>query len=162
MIAIINKNTVRLLILLVVIILAIGLMISAKSFFSSDLSGKVTVDDKHEFQVEIADTDAERAEGLMFRDELPGTEGMLFVYDSPVGGNFWMKNTYIPLDMVFIDENLEIVYIVRDAQPCTADPCQTYGPSDEFYSYVLEINGGLSDELGISEGARVELDIPSD
>src|SRR3989344_2335385 len=70
------------------------------------------------FEVEIADTSLERAQGLMFRAELKEYQGMLFIFPISEKHSFWMKNTFIPLDIIWIDENFEIVYIYENAQPC--------------------------------------------
>jgi hypothetical protein len=108
------------------------------------------------FIVEIADTDAKRQEGLMFREELDQNFGMWFVFDKEQELSFWMKNTLIPLDMIFVDDEFYVVDIVKNAQPCKSDPCSTY-PADRPARYVLEINGGLSDLMGIEEGDSVEV-----
>lgn len=107
------------------------------------------------FQVEIADTDLERRGGLMFRESLDQDKGMLFIFDSESMLTFWMKNTLIPIDIIFINSGLEIVSI-EEAVPCQEDPCPIYG-SGEPSLYVLEINKGLSQELEITPGNRVTL-----
>jgi uncharacterized membrane protein (UPF0127 family) len=102
------------------------------------------------FNVELATTREERSEGLMFREDLPEEEGMLFIFDAEEVYSFWMMNTYIPLDIIWMDAGREIVYIERDAQPC-GEICTPIDPNTKA-KYVLEINGGLSDEMGIKEG----------
>lgn len=114
--------------------------------------------DKHNFKVEVADTFATRAEGLMFRENLPRDNGMLFIYNSEGNRSFWMKNTLIPLDMIFINSDLEIVDIQKNAQPCTNFFCKSY-PSAKPAQYILEINGGLSEELGVNIGDKVKLNL---
>jgi uncharacterized protein len=106
--------------------------------------------------VEIADTAKERAQGLMFRENLGESEGMLFVFEGENYHSFWMKNTLIPLEMIFINENLEIVDI-KHAVPCKIDPCANYRPAEPA-GYVLEVNEGFSAENGISIGDRVLMD----
>ena len=106
------------------------------------------------FQVEVADTPQSRETGLMNRKELPQNQGMLFIFNRSQPQIFWMKNTLIPLDMIFIDDNWKIVHIAKMSLPCKADPCPLY-VSGKDAGYVLEINGGLSDELGITEGALI-------
>ena len=103
------------------------------------------------FTVEIADTPALRSRGLMHVEYLPEDEGMLFIFDDEGPRSFWMKNTLIPLDMIFMDDNFKVVSIARKSEPCNFDPCPSYS-SGAPAKYVLEINGGLSDELGIQEG----------
>ncbi len=100
------------------------------------------------FSVELADTPQERSQGLMFRESMPRGAGMLFVYEYPQRAAFWMKNTLIPLDMLFIEEDGEITHIHENAIPgdLTAIP-----GGDQVFA-VLEINGGLSRQYGISVG----------
>ena len=86
----------------------------------------------------------------MFRESLNKDKGMLFIYDTPTKANFWMKNTLIPLDIIWINKNFKIVHI-KTAQPCEEDPCEIYSP-DEDSLYILEINAGLTNELRIKEG----------
>ncbi len=118
------------------------------------MSSKVIINEKS-FNVEIADNPAERAQGLMFRKELKENSGMLFIFPSSEKYSFWMKNTFIPLDIIWIDENLEIVYIHENAQPCK-DECNSITPDKEA-KYILEINSGLSERYGIEIGNRVEI-----
>lgn len=108
------------------------------------------------FELEIADTSEERQEGLMNRSSLEENKGMLFVFEKPGKYSFWMKNTKIPLDMIWINSDNEIVHIKHNAQPCKKDPCESYGP-DEEANYVLEINGGLAKKTGLKKGDRVKL-----
>ncbi len=103
------------------------------------------------FTVEVADDDAERAEGLMFRESMAKFSGMLFVYDRPQPVAFWMRNTLIPLDMLFFDGSGRLAAIKVDATPHDETPI----PGGSDIRYVLEINGGLSRELGIEEGATI-------
>ncbi|MEM8788733.1 MAG: DUF192 domain-containing protein [Pseudomonadota bacterium] len=103
------------------------------------------------FAVEVADDPAERAQGLMNRPELPTFSGMLFVYDRPQPVSFWMKNTLIPLDMLFLDETGTVRRIHHRAQPLSTEPI----PGGNEIFAVLEINGGLSDDLGLDVGAQL-------
>lgn len=101
------------------------------------------------FHVEIADTSAERNRGLMFRESMASSAGMLFVYEKPQEVAFWMKNTLIPLDMIFADATGRVQRVHANAVPgdLTAIP----GGSD--IQFVLEINGGMAKRLGITAGA---------
>lgn len=103
------------------------------------------------FQVELVDTPASRAQGLMFREEMPDSQGMLFDFrtDRPV--SFWMKNTLIPLDMIFTDRRGVIVHIHRNAIPHDETPIRSGRP----IRAVLEINAGLAQFLGIRVGGRL-------
>lgn len=103
------------------------------------------------FEVEIADDPAERATGLMHRATMPSSSGMLFVYDSPRMVSFWMKDTLIPLDMLFIDARGVVRAIRENAVPQDLTPI----PSGQEVQFVLEVNGGLSARLGIEPGAEM-------
>lgn len=100
------------------------------------------------FAVEIADDSAERAEGLMHRTEMPPFAGMLFVYPEPQSLSFWMRNTLIELDMIFIDPQGVIRHIHHRAQPLDETPI----PGGRGLTHVLEINGGKAEQLGINVG----------
>ena len=104
------------------------------------------------FRVELARTPAEREQGLMYRDRMAADAGMLFLFERPSPLTFWMKNTFIPLDMIFIGSDRRIVGIVENAEPRTL----TSRHVDGLVQYVLEINGGLSAKLGIRAGAAVD------
>jgi uncharacterized membrane protein (UPF0127 family) len=105
----------------------------------------------HAFTVEIATTPAEQQHGLMDRTSMPAGHGMLFVFPDSQPRTFWMKNTLIPLDILFFDADRHLVTIQADAQPCKADPCQLY-PSNESARYVLELNAGTAAKLGARKG----------
>jgi len=104
------------------------------------------------FRVEVAVTPEEHARGLMYRSRLATDAGMIFVFEEPSVQRFWMKNTLIPLDMIFIGKNRKIVGIVEDAAPETETERLVGAPSQ----YVLEIGGGLSAQLGIHAGETVD------
>jgi len=106
------------------------------------------------FDAEIAVTAAERGRGLMFRDSLEKDRGMLFVFPEERRHQFWMKNTKIELDMIFIGADRRVVSISRRAKPCTADPCDRYGPEGNT-AYVLEIAGGLAEKYHFAAGDTV-------
>jgi len=110
------------------------------------------------FSVELAETSDKQALGLMFRDELPEDHGMLFIFPSESMRSFWMKNTRIPLDILYFDSNLHLVSMAQQAQPCRTQRCPSYrseGPA----RYVLELNGGKAAELGVQPGDVLELDL---
>jgi uncharacterized membrane protein (UPF0127 family) len=104
----------------------------------------------HHFTVEVAATPDQQERGLMFRHSLAGDRGMIFPYDPPQEVGFWMKNTLIPLDIIYIRANGTIARIVN-AQPMDITPL----PSGEPVALVLEIRGGRAAELGIREGDKV-------
>lgn len=103
------------------------------------------------FSVEIADDAGERAQGLMHRESLPAGAGMLFVYEHPQPVSFWMENTLIPLDMVFLDAAGRVVKVHENAVPLDRTPI----PGGEDVLAVLEINGGLARAIGIAPGAEL-------
>ncbi len=103
------------------------------------------------FSVEIADDSAERAKGLMFRESMSTAAGMLFVYDRPQPMSFWMRNTLIPLDLLFIDSRGVVQHIHENAVPLDETPI--YG--GENLLSVLEINGGLAKRIGITKGTEL-------
>ena len=105
----------------------------------------------HVFTVEIADTEQSRERGLMFRKELPPGRGMLFDFHREQQVGFWMKNTLIPLDMIFIDGRGRIVSIEQDAKPMSEDVIMSGGQ----VRAVLEVDGGTARRLGIAPGDRV-------
>jgi uncharacterized membrane protein (UPF0127 family) len=103
------------------------------------------------FTVEVADDAAERSRGLMFRESLDPAAGMLFVYESPRRAQFWMKNTLIPLDMIFADASGTVTRVHSNAVPGDLTPID----GGEGVRFVLEINGGLAERLGIAPGAEL-------
>lgn len=110
---------------------------------------------RHSFGIEIADTPDLRKRGLMFRTSMPEDRGMLFFFDKEEPQAFWMKNTLIPLDMLFISADYKVVSVAKNAVPCKTKVCDVY-PSVKPAQYVLEVNGGISDKYGIKEGDTVE------
>lgn len=106
------------------------------------------------FYVEIADTDELRVRGLMFRDEMADNRGMLFIWRQERPHSFWMRNTRIPLDIIYLDRDLRIVSIVHNARPCRIQRCPSY-PSEGPAMYVLEINAGQARELGLESGHTI-------
>jgi uncharacterized membrane protein (UPF0127 family) len=106
------------------------------------------------FRVEVASNDAQRMRGLMFRESLPDDQGMLFVFEQELPLSFWMKNTRIPLDMLYFDGQARLVSIQRNVPPCVTAYCPSYaaeGPS----RFVLELNGNRSEALGLERGAPI-------
>ncbi len=111
----------------------------------------VTAQGERRFLVEIADDDAERAKGLMNRAELAEDRGMLFQFREEAERSFWMKNTLIPLDILYIAADGRIVSIARETTPFSEAPIPSYGGAKG----VLEIRGGLAERLGVAPGDRV-------
>ena len=109
------------------------------------------------YAVEIADTDAERARGLMFRDALAADRGMLFIHEREEPQAYWMKNTHIPLDILYFDNARKLVAQQRDVPPCSlGDACPPY-PSNAPARYVLELNAGEAARLQLRDGSELRL-----
>ena len=111
----------------------------------------VTKTGVHSFAVELADNDAEREKGLMYRKDLPEGRGMLFDFHREQEVSFWMQNTYIPLDMIFIQGDGRILRIAENTEPLSTRLIPSGGP----IRAVLEVIGGTSRKLGIAPGDRV-------
>lgn len=107
------------------------------------------------YTVEIADDDGERAKGLMFRDSLGEARGMLFIHEREEMQAYWMKNTRIPLDILYFDDMRRLVTQQRDVPPCAlGDGCPPY-PSSAPARFVLELNAGQAHRLGLKDGAEL-------
>lgn len=111
-----------------------------------------------QFSVEIARTREEQALGLMYRDDLPADHGMLFIFPAEAPRSFWMKNTRIPLDILYFDTQLTLVSAALDTPPCRVSRCPSY-PSIAPSMYVLELNAGTTSELGVKLGDRLAIDL---
>ena len=114
-----------------------------------------------EVRVEIADTPVELETGLMYRDSLPEDEGMLFIFEKEGRVSFWMKNTLIPLDIIFINSDWKVVNIHHSVQPCKESPI-VIGPCESYFSdapilYVLEVNAGFAEQHDIKQGTSIRL-----
>jgi len=110
------------------------------------------------FTVELAETSEEQALGLMFRDSMAEDRGMLFLFPAESRRSFWMKNTRIPLDILYFDSDLALVSVAADARPCRSARCPSY-PSEGAAQYVLELNAGKAAELDVRPGDVLELHI---
>lgn len=113
------------------------------------------------FEVEVAATEPARQTGLMGRQNLDEGKGMLFVYEKPEKLSFWMKNTLIPLDMVWLDGNRKVVYIKENARPCLELNCPKFAP-DVYAQYVLEVNAGAAAKIGLHPGDGAEFFLRSE
>ncbi|MDJ0654171.1 MAG: DUF192 domain-containing protein [Xanthomonadales bacterium] len=110
------------------------------------------------FYVEIADDPGEQQMGLMFRNRMGEDRGMLFIFERDEPRSFWMKNTRISLDILYFDSGLSLVSMQQDVPPCRRDPCPSY-PSTGPARYVLEINAGIAERLGVEVGDLLVLDL---
>ncbi len=107
-------------------------------------------------EVEVMDTPEKRALGLMFRQRITNQEGMLFLFDEPRIPTFWMMNVQFSIDIIFVDENLTVEYIVKEAPPCYKEPCERYSPEGEVL-YVVEAIKGFSDKFNVTEGQKIRV-----
>lgn len=138
-----------------IIILVIVIVILTVSLFAFYRNEPKICFENNCFYVEIVDTPSEKERGLMNRESMDINRGMFFVFEQDGLYQFWMKNTLIPLDIIWISSTKEIVYIEHNAQPCKEEKCPIISPLENA-KYVLEINGNLSYEKGIYVGQNVE------
>ena len=122
--------------------------------------GTIKLDDKI-MEVQIADYDSLRVRGLMFQDELPYNEGMLFVFDESGTRPMWMLNMQFNLDVIWFDENANVVTIEKDVPPCQTTvevvACRENGVSGDNAKYVLEVTAGFVDKFNITENSKMEI-----
>jgi uncharacterized protein len=113
-------------------------------------------------KAEVADTPLKRSVGLMYRDHLKKDHGMLFFFGQPQAWNFWMKNTKIALDLIWIDGKKRVTHIERNVPICTKsdDSCPHYRPNSDDAVYVLEIAGGTVDGYKIEKGSKLQFGQP--
>lgn len=135
--------------LLLCVLMLIAFTACASGGPSVELGGKT-------FAVEIADTSEKQALGLMFRDSMSDDQGMVFIFPNEAPRSFWMKNTRIPLDIMYFDKELKMVSISADTPPCKVTRCPSY-PSKAPAMYVLELNAGMAKKLGVGEGDKLTL-----
>lgn len=109
--------------------------------------------------LEIADTPRSRQQGYMYRTRVEESEGMIFVFPEPGFHTFWMKNTLVPLDIIWMDEAFRVLHLEADVPPCKADPCPSYGPLRKA-KYVLELKGGSAAAQGVVPGVTLALSLP--
>jgi uncharacterized protein len=118
---------------------------------------RVTFPDGFVVRVELATNDETRAQGLMYRDSLPDGTGMLFLFARDDEYPFWMKNTLIPLDMIWVTSDHRIAAVSHDVPPCKADPCPSY-PPHAISRYVLEVAGGVAKKHGLKAGDALRIE----
>jgi uncharacterized membrane protein (UPF0127 family) len=159
----INKKYMVLVIAVIMVIIAVYLLFyyqfEEEGKSRAEVSFRVSDDTSFTVTCEIADTDSERAKGLMDRDNLPEDEGMIFIYETPQNVSFWMKNTLIPLDIIFIHENGTVLEVAKaHVQPDVPDSELVRYKSPSPVKWVVEINQGLSAQHGISAGTPVTIE----
>ena len=117
---------------------------------------RVTMPSGAVYAVEVARTPEETSQGLMYRESLPPRTGMIFLFSDASPHHFWMKNTMIPLDIIWLDGAGKVLFVSANTPPCRSDPCPTYGP-DAAATVVLEISGGAAAPEGIRVGSTLKL-----
>ena len=145
---------------IIAVVLAVGINAAAalRTSGGSDLTTVVYPNGTH-IQVELADTDEKRARGLMFRDQLANDRGMLFIFSEPGQWSFWMKNTKVPLDILWLDHKKKIVDLAENVPGCVGDPCLQYLPAHDA-SYVLEVPAGSVKRQKLAKGMQLTFDLP--
>jgi uncharacterized membrane protein (UPF0127 family) len=118
---------------------------------------RVTFPNGHVVAVEIAFDDETRAQGLMYRDRIREGTGMLFLFPQDEVYSFWMKNTIIPLDMIWIATDGTVVDVKSHVPPCQGDPCPNYTPAGKA-RYVLEVGAGVAGQQSLTRGSRVRIE----
>jgi uncharacterized membrane protein (UPF0127 family) len=138
--------------LVVVALLAAGLMMQSAHAMRLETLKLITARGPHVIDIEVTETAAEKAQGLMFRTRLADTAGMLFFYDTPQEITMWMRNTYIPLDMVFIRADGIVHRIEARTEPLSENIISSRGD----VTACLELAGGAAERLGLKPGDRIE------
>jgi len=118
---------------------------------SATSAPRIIFPDNYAVTVEVASDDATREQGLMYRDHMAEDRGMIFLFPQAGEYPFWMKNTLIPLDMIWMDAEHRIVHIAHDVPPCKADPCPNYPPNAKASS-VLELAAGVAAKHHLANG----------
>ena len=149
------------------VLIFIGIIISILLFVPFGSKGKMDLSFKKEgtlsiinqagasiatFDIQLAETEEEQEQGLMYRKSLGKDQGMLFIMDEEEVHSFWMLDTYIPLDIIFVAADKEIVFIAKSTEPESQDPITSMADC----LYALEINGGIAEQLGIKVGDRID------
>jgi uncharacterized membrane protein (UPF0127 family) len=138
----------------IIILISFAIILSSKMGMKSSSYIPVKIGDKIIY-AELADTFKKQTMGLMGRKSMTDNQGMLFVFSKPGTYKFWMFNTSLPLDMIWISSNKTIIYIQQTAQPCFISNCTTYGPNEDA-QYVLEVNANYTQQNNISVGDSVD------
>lgn len=138
--------------IIIFLLLILIFWVVGSSFLKSHKDHQVCFGDNC-FYIELAETPDEWKRGLMFREKLDENRGMLFIFDEEKERSFWMKNTLIPLDIIWINKNKEIIFISKNNQPCKTDKCQLIR-SEKKVKYVLEVPAGIADKCGLTVGDK--------
>lgn len=149
-----SKENHKLIIFMLFLLADINLSLSEVKFI------KVTFPNGFKVTAELAIAEEQRQQGLMFRKGMKEDQGMLFIFEEENYYSFWMKNTYFPLDMLWLDSNRLIVHIEENVPPCPVEPCPSYMPTRPA-RYVLELVSGSVKKHGLKIGDRLDFILPS-
>jgi uncharacterized protein len=145
--------------LIIIIALLFILFISYKTIIKEETNyPKITqmqFENNAVLDIEVADEESEKKQGLMYRKSLDYNKGMIFIYEQENILNFWMKNTLIPLDIIFLDSNKSIISITKNMNPCKEDPCKIYS-SKMPARYAIETNSGYVENNNIQTNQKVK------
>lgn len=144
-------------IIYIALIILIAIWIAIK-FWQPNLKKTEVLLNNEKFSIEIASSPIQWARGLMYRDNLPKNNGMLFIFPMESKQSFWMKNVKFPLDIIFLSKDKKIVDIKENFEPCLQDSCPSYTPSEKA-KFVLEINGGRVKDLDLKIGDEIKMNI---
>jgi uncharacterized protein len=155
-------------ILLLIIFLGLVLLLFYRIYQQNNSKNKnlpyktvITEINSRKYKMELANTNESRSKGLMFREKMDKDKGMLFIFERESIYPFWMKNTYIPLDMIWLNKNKEVVYIQKDVKPCKNSLeaiCKSIVPTAKAM-YVIELNTGQTDELDLKIGNKINFEL---
>ncbi len=149
-------QTKSILLLVVLLLLLLAIVLIVLKNYQKEKQARVCFNESC-FNVQIANTSEQRSRGLMFQESMPFDQGMLFVFDQEKKHSFWMKNTLIPLDIIWLDAGRQVVFIKENAQPCQQEPCPNIEPTEEA-KYVLELNAGAVKAIGLTFGNTMRLE----
>ncbi|MBP7796120.1 MAG: DUF192 domain-containing protein [Elusimicrobiales bacterium] len=125
---------------------------------NENIKSAVMIVNRESINLEVARTEQQKELGLMFRKKLCDKCGMIFIFDEEESRTFWMKNTYIPLDIIFLSKNMKVNKIFKNVEEYNENMSDDELPKIESYAkYVIEINAGQSEKLGIKEGEKVKI-----
>ena len=141
------------------ILATLGLVVCAGGQAARDKFIKVYLPDGFAVTTELAVTDDERQQGLMYREKIDENQGMLFVFDGEDIHSFWMKNMNFPIDILWLDAQKRVVHLEREVPPCAADPCPSYVPRAAA-RFVLELQSGASAKHGLELYKRIDFILP--
>jgi uncharacterized membrane protein (UPF0127 family) len=141
---------------LLILLLSLWILVVFTEGVDADKRRPVALPSGRQIDAEVADTPEARAKGLMFRDQLPAEGGMLFIFQQAAPHQFWMKNCKFPIDIIWLNDRKEIIYISPDTPPCKSDPCPNYGPPSGKALYVLEVASGLVQKEKLKPGMKLQ------